>query len=434
MRTIVLEQWIDPLACAQGISTKGGDVVFLYSSRAYDYSGRYSYLAWDTAHTSEGTSIEALYHELENSSNDPFKRWFGFLGYGLKNQLEHLPKDTPSFICLPDYWFSQFHCCLLFDHETKQVTLTTDKPDSLSFVLSLSSRPESAAAAATVLELQSNMSKEDYFSHVKTLHDAIAAGDIYEANLTRKFWGRFESEVNTFDCFLRLTHVSPSPYSAYICFGDKTIISSSPERFLDINSNGHVNARPIKGSSPRNADPTEDFRLKEALFKSDKDRAENLMIVDLMRNDLSKSCIPGSVKVPSLFEVSSFPNIHHMSSTITGQKRKDVSSLELVLGCFPPGSMTGAPKIKAMEWCSTLEKMSRGVYSGCLGWFDAKDDSCDLSVVIRTIIIQGERFEFQVGGAIIYDSTAQSEWLETLTKAKGICAALGIGLEMMTGL
>ncbi|MBL0318964.1 MAG: anthranilate synthase component I family protein [Alphaproteobacteria bacterium] len=423
MRTTVLEQWIDPLACAHKLNQTTAAMVFLHSSRAYDYSGRYSYLAWDPAHTIQGSDLGPLHAALDQPHHPTSKHWFGYLGYGIKNQLEHLPHDTASFVNLPDYWFSQFHSTLLFDHEKQVVTLVGDK-DASHDLFDMTS--PTLTSLPSVVALHSNMTKSDYLNHVETLQKAIEAGDLYEANLTRKFGGHFVSTPDSFDCFLHLTKASPSPYSAFIRFDDKTVISSSPERFLSIDDNGLVNARPIKGSFPRHANPAEDNRLKQALFLSDKDRCENLMIVDLMRNDLSKSCVSGSVQVPALFEVSSFPHIHHMSSTITGQKREDITSLSLVLGCFPPGSMTGAPKIKAMEWCSNLEKMSRGIYSGCLGWFSNQDDSCDLSVVIRTIVMQGNRFEFQVGGAIIYDSVPESEWQETLIKAKGICNALGI--------
>src|SRR5262249_45812905 len=155
------------------------------------------------------------------------------------------------------------------------------------------------------------------------------------------------------------------------------------------------------------------------LAASEKDRAENLMIVDLMRNDLARSCEPGSVHAGQLFEVSSYATLHHMASTITGQKRQGLSTLDAVRHCFPPGSMTGAPKHRAMQWCLAHEGVQRGVYSGALGWFGG-DGSCDLSVVIRTLVVQGNRFEFQAGGGIVADSEPLAEWRELLAKTRGI--------------
>lgn len=154
------------------------------------------------------------------------------------------------------------------------------------------------------------------------------------------------------------------------------------------------------------------------------------MIVDLMRNDLSRSCEIGTVRTESLFDISTYATVHHMASTVTGLRRSDVTPLELVAQCFPPGSMTGAPKIRAMELCSALEPRARGIYSGAIGWFGG-DGSVDLSVVIRTLVVQGERFEFQVGGAIVHDSTPEGEWEETLVKARGISLALGIEEEKL---
>jgi len=191
-----------------------------------------------------------------------------------------------------------------------------------------------------------------------------------------------------------------------------------------------VETRPIKGTSPRFSTKELDEDSKKYLETSEKERAENLMIVDLMRNDLSRSCVPGSVKVERLFEISSYATLHHMASTVTGHKRDDVATIDLVKQCFPPGSMTGAPKIHAIKWCMEQEHIQRGVYSGALGWFDG-DGSCELSVVIRTLVIEGNRFEFQVGGAITADSNAEREWQETMTKARGIMAALGIELRLL---
>ena len=207
--------------------------------------------------------------------------------------------------------------------------------------------------------------------------------------------------------------------------GDTYILSSSPELFLNIDKSGHISTRPIKGTSARFADETLDRKSREELAGSAKDQAENLMIVDLMRNDLSRSCIPGSVTTSSLFEITSHANVHHMSSTISGQKKPECSTLDAIKYCFPPGSMTGAPKIMAMNLCSRLEELERGIYSGAIGWLGG-DGSGELSVVIRTMLIKGNKFEFQVGGGIVADSVPEKEFKETIDKAKGILASLGL--------
>ncbi len=274
------------------------------------------------------------------------------------------------------------------------------------------------------------MSKADYLSKVDLIREAILAGEFYQANLTRKFSGTFAHTPEPFTIFENLCEASPAPYAAFVHTGDACILSSSPERFLQVDAGSRVESRPIKGTLARDIRREPDAIGRARLASSEKDRAENLMIVDLMRNDLARGCVLGSVHVENLFEVATYATLHHMDSTIVGQKRPEVSTLELVKGCFPPGSMTGAPKISAMKACATLEGMERGVYSGALGWFGG-DGSCDLSVVIRTLIVRENRFEFQVGGAITADSTPEGEWRETLTKARGICAALGIDMQWM---
>ncbi|MBV8940042.1 MAG: anthranilate synthase component I family protein, partial [Alphaproteobacteria bacterium] len=238
------------------------------------------------------------------------------------------------------------------------------------------------------------------------------------------FFGRLTAPPDALSLFERLCEASPAPYSACLKLGDAAVLSSSPERFLTLDAQGRLETRPIKGSAPRHIDVAEDARLRAALAASAKDRAENLMIVDLMRNDFSRVCLPGSVQVSGLYDVSSFATIHHMASVVTGRVRPERGALDALCACFPPGSMTGAPKLRAMEIAARLEKMARGAYSGALGWFGG-DGTMDLSVIIRTLIVQGGRFEFQVGGGVVADSTAEGEWRETMVKAEGIRRALG---------
>ncbi len=412
--------WQEPLELASKAGT--GALVLLYSSASLSYSGRYSFLAVDAEETVQGSTFAALEKVLRADRPRHTNAWFGYLGYGLKNDVEKLSREAPGRIRLPELWMTRFATLYRFDHSA-QTLERYGRPQAWE------EHPASALIPfITSSLLSSNMTKAEYMKAVRHTVARIHAGDLYQANLTRKFYGDFEKKPDALSVFARLCQVSPAPYSALIRSRDWSVLSSSPERFLHIGADGRITTRPIKGTAPRHADSERDRRAAKALGASAKDRAENLMIVDLMRNDLARISAPGSVRAEALFEVTSHPNVHHMSSTVTAQKSLHASTLEVVKACFPPGSMTGAPKIKAMQLCSKLESIARGVYSGALGWFGG-DGSADLSVVIRTLVMEGSRFEFQVGGGIVADSTPESEWAETMTKARGMMQALGISME-----
>ncbi len=417
--------WTDPLDFASGITDDHW--VLLYSGTRASYSGRYSYLACQPQQQLKGNDFSDLEHVLSHDRPWQENAWFGYLGYGLKDCLETLPKDNAAPLPLPHLHMTRFASIWRFDHDHKTIEAWPAQ----------ARQPAPGTKGKIVLpdtvSLTSNMAKAEYLEKAEHIIRRIHAGDLYQANLTRKFFGSFAAPPDSFQVFRRLCEVSPAPYSAYIRMGDTSIVSSSPELFLNIGTDGQVRTRPIKGTAPRFADPARDKASLQALAQSGKDRAENLMIVDLMRNDLSRSCAPGSIAVKDLFEVTSHSAVHHMSSTVTGQKRGDASTLDTVKHCFPPGSMTGAPKIKAMKLCSGLERDARGVYSGAIGFFGG-DGSCELSVVIRTLILRGTSFEFQVGGAIVADSLAEGELQETFDKAKGLLKALNIPLSMLESL
>jgi len=421
--------WRDPLKMASSVSDAEQNWAFLYSAHNEGYTGKFSFLALRKDREITDDCFEELDKSLTSAAGLFDNAWFGYLGYGLKNTLENLPKDSKPSIDMPDLWMVKYRLILCFDHENKKIVAYASEDGDFKYI------PDETLNKPTdinVLELHSNMTKESYLEKVAIIKEAIIGGDLYQANLTRKFYGKI-SFSNPFDIFAKLCEISPSSYSTYMKLGDYHILSSSPERFLNISKDGHVDTRPIKGSARRFSDKTKDEESKQALSLSDKDKAENLMIVDLSRNDLSRSCDHGSIAVDNLFEIASYPTIHHMVSTVTGQKRKTSCSLDVVKGCFPPGSMTGTPKIKAMELCSSLEELKRGVYSGAIGWFGG-DGSADLSVVIRTIVIKGDQFEFQVGGAIVADSDPIKEWEETITKAKAVSKSLGIDLRELEGI
>lgn len=407
--------WMHPLEAAAVLTENESYWVLLYSGQQLAHTGRFSYLALYPQECIAGDNFSLLAGKLSQHSPTLHNAWFGYLGYELLHQLENLPRETQSFIPLASLWFARFGLILVFDHETRTVISHREPPIALPHWPGTQSTPQSLPKVSS---LHSATSREEYLALVRQTRDAIVRGDFYQANITRKFTGTFEHAPHPLQIFNKLCEASPAAYSACLRMGDITIASSSPEQFLHVNAQGKIESRPIKGTAPAAQDPAQ-------LAESEKDRAENLMIVDLMRNDLARTCEPGSVKVEKLFEVSSYATLHHMASTISGQKRSTVSTLEAVQDCFPPGSMTGAPKVSAMEWCLQHEGIKRGAYSGALGWFGG-DGSCDLSVVIRTLIVQNEGFEFQVGGGIVADSDADAEWAETMTKARGICTALGI--------
>lgn len=421
-------EWREPLDYLHALPPQGVDFALLYSGMKTPYSGRYSILAIHTERTIEDNNLEEFTRNTSTDKSCYNNVWLGYLGYGLKHVTEHFPPDKPSHIDLPALHMRQYATLLVFDHEQKTLHLHRKNTDS-----PMPPNPVNAVAAYTsiaISELASDMTKAEYLAAVQQVKEAIAQGTLYQANLTRKFFGHFATPPSPVALFSKLAHISPAPYSALLKWGNVAIISSSPEQFLHLEANGKVETRPIKGSAPRGVTPEADDAIREALATSEKDRAENLMIVDLMRNDLARGCEIGSVKTEALYDISTYATVHHMASTITGQRRADVTPLELVAQCFPPGSMTGAPKIRAIELCSALEPRARGVYSGAIGWFGG-DGSADLSVVIRTLVLDGERFEFQVGGAIVHDSTPEGEWEETLVKARGIAAALGVDMEML---
>ncbi len=419
--------WVSPLEAAAALAHDEPCWALLHSGQQLEHTGRYSILALAPRETVSGDDFAPLAAKLTRDKAALENAWIGYLGYELLHRLEALPRESREYIALPDLWFARFGLILRFDHHEKAVACLREADVPAP---AWPPAPAPARALPAVKSLTSPMTRERYLALVSETRDAIARGDFYQANITRKFTGEFTAATDALALFGRLSEASPGAYSACIRMHDTCILSSSPERFLAVDAGGKMESRPIKGTAPRLADPAQDALARAQLAISEKDRAENLMIVDLMRNDLARSCEPGSVRAGRLFDVSSYATLHHMDSTITGRKRAGVTTLGAVEACFPPGSMTGAPKYRAMQWCLAHEGIRRGVYSGALGIFGG-DGSCDLSVVIRTLVIEGSRFEFQVGGGIVADSDPHKEWQETMTKARGILKALGVDAEVL---
>jgi para-aminobenzoate synthetase component 1 len=277
--------------------------------------------------------------------------------------------------------------------------------------------PASALAPAT----SGGFDEGSYAKAVETVKEEIAAGNVYQANLTHRIARGFRGDPWRLYCALR--RHNPAPFACYLELPDATLLSSSPERFLRVGRDGSVESRPIKGTRPRGRHAEEDRALRQALADSSKDRAENLMIVDLVRNDLGRVCETGSIEVPEVFAVEEYAAVFQLVSTVTGRLRAGRDAFDCVRAAFPPGSMTGAPKIAAMRLLARLEPVRRGAYSGAVGYFDARGGA-DLSVVIRTLVLSRGRAHVHTGGGVVADSDPRGEWRETLDKARPLLAAL----------
>lgn len=407
-------------------------VAFLYSAFTNSYSGKYSVLALykeDELKTNSFLEFEQRIGLKENaaSAEDYFADgWFGYISYEAKHSFEKLPKSPPSTISTHHYHFMRFGLVCVFNNEDKTCRVFASSEENLTRFNKTLTQPNSDSNPEWVAgAVSSNFSRSAYMDMVGKAREYILEGDIFEVNLTQKFSGKFLQRGNTAALFAELMEKSPSHYAAFFRFGELSILSSSPERFVKA-KNGAISSKPIKGTRPRGKDDTSDRALKEELRNSQKDRAENAMIVDLVRNDLGRISKIGSVEAARLFEVESYQTVHQMVSTVTSELEESASIFDLIRAAFPPGSMTGAPKIRAMEIASELEKIERGIYSGALGYI-GRDHYMDLSVVIRTLIIEENSFEFQVGGAITADSDPASEYQESLDKAKAIFSVLKIG-------
>ncbi len=285
------------------------------------------------------------------------------------------------------------------------------------------SYPVEGIEHAAQLGLRSSFTHRGYLHAVTRVRDYIIAGDIFQANLSQ----RLEAPLHEppWCLYRRLRTRNPAPFAAYLDFGELVIVSASPERFLRVGTDRRVETRPIKGTRPRGISPLHDSALSRALAESEKDRAENLMIVDLLRNDLSRVCLSGSVGVPELFALEQYATVHHLVSTVVGTLRPDADAVDLLAAAFPGGSITGAPKVRAMEIIAELEPSRRGVYCGSIG-FLSLTGALDTSIVIRTCVALEDRVYLSVGGGIVADSEPEQEYRETLDKARAIIEVLGV--------
>jgi len=418
-----ITKWQDPLFLLRKIvdNYEGSDLVFLYSALNKQNKKSFSYLALFP----RKKIISNNFSDVKTIIKSSKERWFGYFSYELCCQFENIATTKKSHIDLPKIYLVNFNLYFEFDHSKKIITVFFSNDKYLNEVLKYKVKID-VKSNLKVKDLSSNFSNKNYLKKISDIKKMIENGDFFQMNLTRKFYGNFNKENNqqqNFKLFKDLTKSSPANYSSFLKLAKNYIISSSPELFLKID-NKIVKSRPIKGTIARGKNKIADAKNKLILKNSVKDRAENLMIVDLVRNDFSKFCEVGSVKINNLFKIDGYKNIYHMSSEVIGKISKNYSSLDALQYCFPPGSMTGAPKVKAMQLISDMEKIERGLYSGAIGFLEG--DDLNFSVVIRTLIIRGKKFEFQSGGAITYDSLPIDELKEIFDKSKSITDLLKI--------
>jgi para-aminobenzoate synthetase component 1 len=271
------------------------------------------------------------------------------------------------------------------------------------------------------LQLRSSFPRKGYLDAVARVREYIFAGDIFQANLSQRF--EAVAHESAWSLYTRLRRRNAAPFAAFLDFPEVVVVSASPERFLHVGPHGHVETRPIKGTRPRGVGPEHDAALGQALAESAKDRAENLMIVDLMRNDLSRVCAPNSVRVSELFSLEHYATVHHLVSTVVGELGRGADAIDLLRAAFPGGSITGAPKLRAMEVIAELEPSRRGVYCGSIGYWSVTGE-LDTNIAIRTAVVQDGRVYFSAGGGIVADSDPEQEYLETLDKARAMIDAL----------
>ncbi|TWT47970.1 Aminodeoxychorismate synthase component 1 [Thalassoglobus neptunius] len=443
--------------------SKSRDLLLLESARRDRKLGRYSFLCFDPEqvfvlkNATYGCDPFEQIRELSQESRvetipdlPPFQGGFaGLLSYELGHAWEELPNTKTKDEEFPDLVVGVYRTAIAWDHEQDRCWVFSHGDSKLSgqsLVDSAETRaeeirerletlpdstkhsgPQIANAQAERSDfnsehfnfestLQSNFSREQYLQAVQKVNDYIYAGDLFQANLSQRMTANVEATA--VEIYLQLRAVNPAPFAGLFQHDDWAVISSSPERFLQKSEN-RVWTRPIKGTRQRYPVPEADLFTREELRESLKDQSENLMIVDLLRNDLSRVCLPGTVKVPELCSIETYETVTHLVSEVTGQLREEFDFWDLVQATFPGGSITGAPKIRAMEIISELEGVPRGAYCGSF-FYCGFDGTADSSILIRTLTQRGQALSFSVGGGIVANSSPSAEYEETLHKAKGM--------------
>jgi len=368
--------------------------------------------------------------KIEYNSDLPFiGGLLGHFSYDLCHHFEELPRTAVDDLDVYDINVGFYNGSIIYNHQTKEYFVTDAEINigSALRVQMIIDRVKSAELeelptniTSEDIKIDSNMTKEKYIQSIKKIRDYIRAGDIYQVNMTQRFQTKLRT--NPLTLYSNLRQINSAPFAAFIDYGEYQILSSSPERFMKLEK-GDLSTRPIKGTRPRGETVEEDLRLKKELINSEKDQAELLMIVDLERNDFSKVAKTGTVKVPELFVIEEYPTVFHLVSKVECELNEGSGAIDCIVNTFPGGSITGAPKIRAMEIIDELEPTQRNIYTGSIGYIDFNGDM-DLSIVIRTMLIKNDNVYFQVGGGIVWDSNAEDEFQESLDKGKALVEAL----------
>ena len=352
----------------------------------------------------------------------------GYFGYDLGRCYSPLTNQAVDDIDLPQMQVGIYHWAIIVDHQRQQTTLASHNLNTQqlqAIANALANSNTINIPFKLVNRFLSNLSTDQYRDRFEQVIDYIHAGDCYQINLAQRFSSSYQGDPWT--AYQQLRKQTHTPFSAYLEFDGGTLLSLSPERFLQV-SDSRVETRPIKGTRPRHEDVDRDLSLKQQLLNSTKDRAENLMIVDLLRNDLGRTCSTGSVKVPELFKIESYANVHHLVTSITGQLSQPIDAIKLLRDSFPGGSITGAPKIRAMQIIEELEPHRRSAYCGSIGYigFNGRMDS---NICIRTLVAdrqddQGGNLHCWAGGGIVADSECEAEYQETFDKVNNLLECL----------
>jgi para-aminobenzoate synthetase component 1 len=371
-----------------------------------------------TAQT-DGTAFDSL----QNLADQHTGQWlFGFLSYDLKNETEPgLRSENPNLPAFPAIHFFQPETVLICENGTLRMESTSQTPEQI--LAEIEATQIIPPKQPDITPLQARIPRPDYLNIIEAIREHIAAGDLYEMNFCQEFYNP-RAFIQPLSVFRLLNQRSPSPFAAFYRADSKYLLCASPERFLQ--KRGKVlRSQPIKGTIARNPDAEIDHQQREQLRSSIKDRAEHVMIVDLVRNDLARSCLPGTVQVEELFGLHPFPQVWQMISTVRGELRPEVHPIRALARAFPMGSMTGAPKRIAMELIEHYEASTRGLYSGSVGYINPEGDF-DFNVVIRSLLYEASQgyLSAQVGGAIVYDSDPEAEYEECLLKSSAIRAIL----------
>jgi para-aminobenzoate synthetase component 1 len=435
----------DPLAVFARVPREGA--LWLDSAASTSKQGRYSFIAFSPFKTliSKDTTdnpFDQLATLLAKYSLAPIAELpsfqggiAGVFGYELGGYLEKLPRAKDDNVAFPDLMVGCYDLVIAFDHtlerswvfssgfpevdEQKRIAHAKARLDYAKALLKekVTLAPVNNALIADEA-ISSPFTQATYEEMVNRVIEYIRAGDIFEANVSQCFSTHLPEGLDPFDLYRRLRKNNPAPFAAFLQIEDCVIASASPERFFQL-KNGLVETRPIKGTRPRHASPLQDVANGQELLASEKDWAENVMIVDLMRNDLSRVCLPHSIKVPQLCALESFATVHHLVSVVEGTLQEGVGAIDLLKATFPGGSITGAPKIRAMEIIASLEPTLRGPYCGSIGYLGF-NGCADLSITIRTYVMRGNKLTFQTGGAVTIDSDPTEEFEETLAKAQAL--------------